>query len=74
MMIVGAAVVDEIQRASSVVCVMKGEKCEEGRRKKKKKTFLTVEIGKLPREGRCVRACVSGSHAEKMNNGEEGTE
>lgn len=71
-MIVGAAVVDEIQRASSVVCVMKGEKFEEGRRKKKK-TFLTVEIGKLPREGRCVRACVSGSHAEKMNNGEEGT-
>lgn len=70
-MIVVAAVVDEIQRRLRVVCVMKGEKFEEG--KKKKKTFLTVEIGKLPREGRCVRACVSGSHAEKMN-GEEGTE
>lgn len=70
-MIVGSAVVDEIQRRLRVVCVMKGEKFEEGRRKKK--TFLTVEIGKLPREGRCVRACVSGSHAGKMNNGEEGT-
>lgn len=62
-MIVGAAVVDEIQRRLRVVCVMKGEKFEEGKKKRKKKTFLTVEIGKLPREGRCVRACVRAFQA-----------
>lgn len=55
--------------ASLVVCD-EGRKSLKKEEEEEKKTFLTVEI-KLRA---CARACVSGSHAEKMNNGEEGTE